>query len=312
MTAIHQKAVGLLTLTVIIWGLSYPILKYSLTLVAPLPFLWYRFTLASLILTPLAVVAWWQIKEYLPLRHAILLSLLGLIGTGLHLSFLYFGMDFALASRAVFILSISPIITQILISATGGQNSTTMTGWAAVLIASGALLMLLEPLMLGRSTASMEVIGGILILFSAISWGVYIFLSKYKYKIQTIKNSPLSATSLSFLSSAILATAVMLGSAPNTITQPVASLPSGAWPGLIYLAVLSSILGFVTYEAGSKVRSTSYLQRYLYFQPIVAAPVAILWLGEPITLPFLLAAVIILLGCGRAIKKTNENRRPAN
>lgn len=286
----------MLGLTIIIWGASFPVIKYSLAFISPLPFLLYRFALASLILTPVAIVAWRTTGEYLTIRRATLLSILGLFGTLFTLAFLYFGINLTLASRAVLILAINPAITQFLLWITGKATYNRSLAWGSGLIAIGLAVLFLEPYIRSDTISLEAAVGNGLVLLSGICWSVYTYLSKTVFSKQTNKNSPITQTTLSFLSGTAALAVILAATSPDTLLHPVRLLPTGAIPGVLYTAVLSSILGFMTFEAGAKLIKPTSINRYLYLQPLVAIPLSLWWLSEPMTLPFFLSAGIIGVG----------------
>jgi drug/metabolite transporter (DMT)-like permease len=45
---------------------------------------------------------------------------------------------------------------------------------------------------------------------------------------------------------------------------------------------------------------------FYYLQPVIAAPIAVVWLGEKVTLPFIAGAAIIAIGVGIAEYKRSK------
>jgi len=62
------------------------------------------------------------------------------------------------------------------------------------------------------------------------------------------------------------------------------------------MVILSSVVAYFAFELGLKLIEASEATLFAYLQPIFAAPVAVFWLGEKITPPFLLGAGIIAIG----------------
>jgi drug/metabolite transporter (DMT)-like permease len=62
------------------------------------------------------------------------------------------------------------------------------------------------------------------------------------------------------------------------------------------MTVISSVIAYFTYHLGYSLIEASEATVFDYLKPVIAAPVAVLWLGEKITLPFLIGAGIIALG----------------
>jgi drug/metabolite transporter (DMT)-like permease len=69
-----------------------------------------------------------------------------------------------------------------------------------------------------------------------------------------------------------------------------------AIPGILYMSAISSVIAYFTYNLGYSLIEASEATLFDYLKPIFAAPVALMWLGEQITLPFLVGAGLIFLG----------------
>src|SRR3989338_10140519 len=111
-----NKPLKLLFLTSLIWGISFTVIKVSLQFLPPLPLLWYRLSIASLIFAPLALYSWKTSGEYLSFRRTLLITLLGISGPIASLILLYLGLNLTYASRAVLIMSLNPLITSVIIN----------------------------------------------------------------------------------------------------------------------------------------------------------------------------------------------------
>lgn len=296
MTALAKKPLELLVITVLAWGISFPVIKATLANISPLPFLWYRLVLASLFLTPLVFHAWKISGEYLSIRRTLLLTFLGLIGPVLSLILLYLGMNLTMASRAVVLMSISPIITRLTLKLFGiNRQSVNPIGLLAVI--SGIIVILAEPLFnASRIDFAGSVTGNILVLMSALTWALYTVIAKVKFAKNIEKNSPVTMLALSFLAGAALLTPLVYWQNPRIILAPLDSLDKAVIPGVLYLALISSILGFMTFDAAVKLVGPKLSSRFLYLQPLIAVPIALLWLGEPLSMIFLSGAGIIAIG----------------
>ena len=66
--------------------------------------------------------------------------------------------------------------------------------------------------------------------------------------------------------------------------------------GILYMAILSGIIAYVSYNIGLKHIEASEASVFYYLQPVFGIPVAIFLLGEPISLMFAIGAAIIVTG----------------
>ncbi len=62
------------------------------------------------------------------------------------------------------------------------------------------------------------------------------------------------------------------------------------------MAILSYVLAYFLYNFGISKIEVSEAAIFSYLQPLFAAPLAVLWLKEIVTLPFLFGASVIALG----------------
>ncbi len=280
-----RKALSLLLVTALVWGISFPVIKYTLRFIDPLALLSYRFWLAALVLVPLAYVGWRSSGEHLSWRRAALLSLLGLGGTVLAIVLLYFAMNLSPVSQVVVLLSMNPIYIKLILAAdrriklVGKQKF----GILAAIIGAGILV-------------TENVPGGLLAAAAALAWAQYVVLSKFVFKKNTEKNSPMSLMALSNLAGAVALLPVLALLGPGFLSSPLAFLDSRAVPGIFYLGVISTILGFVSYESAAKLIKPQAASAIVYLQPLVAVPLAVWLLGETLTPIFWVGAGIITFG----------------
>lgn len=305
MSISNSKPLKLLLLTSLIWGISFPAIKASLQYLPPIPLLWYRLSLASLIFVPLAFYGWKASGEYLSFRRTILITFLGLAGPMASLTLLYLGMNLTYASRAVLIMSLNPLITSLILSWFNRQNNKISLGTITALAGLGALVT--EPLWANGGTDFSMLLGNLLVLSAGIAWAAYTWLSKIKYAKNIQRNSPITQTALAFLGGAMALTPIVYFMNPNYILAPLTFTlnPRPLLYGILYLSLISSVLGFITFEAAAKLIKPIIASRFFYLQALFGVPVSIFFLKEPLSLVFLTATGIITLGI---IRRENENR----
>jgi DME family drug/metabolite transporter len=72
------------------------------------------------------------------------------------------------------------------------------------------------------------------------------------------------------------------------------------------MALISGALGYFLFSLGQKSIEASEATVFSYIKPIFAVPLAVIWLGEKITVPFIIGSIIITLGVAVAeIKKSH-------
>lgn len=286
-----------MTIAIVFWGVGFVAIKFGLSFISPIEFLLYRLSIATVFFVPLALYAWRSSREYLSLRRAALLTVLGLSGPILSLVLLYLGMASSLASRAVLIMGANPLLTVVLLTLARGKSVSAQKQLGLLVAMIGLFLLVSEPFLVrNQHIQFINAFGSLLVLGAAIAWSGYTVVSTRTFRKQTKKNSPITATALAFLGGTAALIPIVYSTHPQTILHPISSLDPRVIPAVLYLAVVSSILGFAAFDAGTKLIGPDISRKFLYFQPLVAIPLAILFLREPLTTPFLLGAGIIAAG----------------
>jgi len=288
MSQARKTAYLALIATMIIWGLSPPIIKFTLNFINPFEFLFFRFLVAGLVflLPTLNLIRknWasfqknWQ--RYL---------LLGLLGTPITLFFLFSGLKLTSAIDASLIAVIAPI----LVVAGGGfflkEKITKNEKIGLVIALIGTVITLIQPLLEKQTQSSIK--GNLLVLTGTIVWATFTLLSK--------KNKQLNSFILagcSFLIGFFIFLPFFCLTRVNTPLTGLFLINLRALPGIIYMAFLGSVVAYFTYLWGLKKIEASEATIFTYLQPIFAIPAALIILGEQPTLPFAIGALFIAIG----------------
>jgi drug/metabolite transporter (DMT)-like permease len=295
----RTKAYLALLTTSLIWGFAPPIIKYSLGFVSPVEFLTLRFLIVSVLISPLFLFK--LIKNPFELKDAALLILTSLCGTSLTLGLLFWGLSKTSAIDSAVIAATCPLM----IVGAGAiflkEIITKQEKLGLFLAFLGTMIAVASPLINGNKLfTSANAWGNFLIFISNISWAAYSILSK-----KTAKKYPtFNITALSFFVGLITFVPLYLLEKKELITC-LAGRPANyfllipefpALLGILYMSLLGSIIGYFTYTYGFSLIEASEATLFSYLQPIFAAPLAVLWLGEKVTPVFLIGAVFIALG----------------
>ena len=157
----------------------------------------------------------------------------------------------------------------------------------------GTLITVISPLFNGKMFNSRNTIGNLLVFLSNITWAAYSILSKKLTK----KYPSFNVTAFSFFVGLITFLPLFLIQNSLLIANPqslIAKLP--AFPGILYMSFFGSIIAYFTYTYGFGLIEASEATLFTYLQPLFTTPLAVLWLKEVITTPFIVGAVLIALG----------------
>lgn len=297
------KAYILLLLTSFIWGIASPVIKYTLRFIQPFSFLFWRFLLTSLVFLPIFFV-YKKIKPIkLTFKKILKLSILGFLGTTLSLSLLFIGYNYTTAIDGSLIYSVAPIIVVIGGALFLNEQITKMEKLGGAFAFLGSIITVAQPVLEGKAFAFKNIYGNILVLISALAWAAYCLLVRQLEAKEKI--DPFVLTSIGFWAGFITiipfyyyefwATNDYL----RSVFLPEKSffyLDPAALPGIIYMSLFSSVIAYFTYNLGYSLIEASEATIFDYLKPVFAAPLAVIWLGEKITLPFLTGASFIALG----------------
>jgi drug/metabolite transporter (DMT)-like permease len=281
----------LLTFTAIIWGIAGPVIKGTLAYLPPFTFLFWRFLIASLILLPLLI--WRAQKENETLKTLLPIIPLGFLGVPLCLTLIYLGFERTTALDGTIIAALAPIFIVISGVLFLKEKVTRLETIGLLIAITGTTIIIIQPLIEGGALASKNIMGNLFIMVQNLVWTAYVILSKKEFR----KHSPLIITAVSFITGLLVIFPFALLENDSQIFDFSSLIfNSNVFWGVLYMAFFSSVVAYFTFESGLKLIEASEATIFSYLQPIFAAPVAILWLGEKVTSTFLLGAIIITLG----------------
>jgi drug/metabolite transporter (DMT)-like permease len=293
MTRSRKIAYFALMTTMVIWGIASPVIKHTLQFIGPFAFLFWRFLLVALIFLPVFFVYKRKKSIKLSRKTLIKLALLGTLGTTISLGFLFTGLKYTTAIDGSLIYSTAPIMVVV-----GGalflkEIITKREKIGTVLAFSGSIVVVIQPALEGKAFTLENIGGNLLVLGSAVTWAAYCLMVRqleFKEKVD-----PLILTAIGFFAGLITVIPLFLWEQAGA-GRFMLDFNRLAIPGLLYMSIISSVIAYFTYHLGYSLIEASEATVFDYLKPVVAAPVAVVWLGEKITLPFLIGAGIITMG----------------
>ena len=272
-----------LLLTVVFFGTNFTAVKVVVESVPPILFAATRFTLAGLLLLPLALLSGSDgrlaRRDFLPMLG------LGIVGVTITQTVFTIGVSLTTAANTALVYSTSPVWGMLLGFALGWERprASGVLGIGLCLAGVGAIVYG------GLEFAGTSLIGDALILAAAVCWGSYTVLT------------------LSFLrrysALAVAAYAMTLG---GLAAYPLAALdPHGfdpanldglTWAAAAYSALCSSAFGFAAWGWGVSHIGANRVLIYQYLITVTGVSAGILLLGEDFGPGQLVGAAVILAG----------------
>ena len=274
---------GPLILAAIIIGLNFVAIKVAVETIPPLLVGALRFTIGGVAL--LAFVRVMGLGSR-PTRRLLLTTFgIGLIGGTLYNVTLTEGTSMTSASNAALIMATSPVWGMILAAGFGGERlrATSVIGAAVCLV--GVVLVLGRGLEGGGSS----LVGDLLVLASAVSFAVYIVLSK----AQHAHYPPLTIGAYTIFFGGL---AIFPFTPLELASWQWESVSAEAWIAVGYMAIASTAFGYGVWQWGVGRIGVGRASVYQYLVTLTGVVSSIVVLGEGFGPIKVLGAVVLLAG----------------
>jgi len=289
--------IALITVSAI-WGIAGPIIKGTLEYIPPFTFLYYRFLIVGIFTIPWYI---WYLRRF-PIKRSDIwpLTIFGYLSTTLNLGLIFLGFERTTALDGTLLGVMSPLFIVALGVLFLKEKVSSHAKWGLILAFIGSIVTVIQPFFEGVAFPLENILGNILIIIGAVVWAIFTFISKKGFK-------HFSPTLITLHSSIVgLITFTILAFFEAGYTLPAVSFifsSSLVFWGVIYMSIVSFLLAFFLYEYGMSKIQISEGSIFTYLHPLFALPVAYFWLGETITIPFVIGAILIAIGVVFAEKK---------
>ncbi|OGD74001.1 MAG: hypothetical protein A2Y64_06075 [Candidatus Coatesbacteria bacterium RBG_13_66_14] len=263
---------------------TYILGKYAVAELEPLSLCFMRFGGAALILLIICRMRGVDLrvkKEELPQ----LLGLGVLVVAADPLLFLY-GLRLSTPAQISLLYPLTPVFVLIIAGLRGLERPHWLRWLGVILSLAGVSLFLTEK---GLSFQSEHLLGDLLVLGAVASWALYTTFSKPLVE----RRGTLAALTLAVCAGMVLFTPFGLTA---TLTADLSSVSWTAWLGLAYLVVMTVVVGYFCWNYALGRLEASQVAVMANGQPVATTILAALFLGEEITLWFIVGGVITLTG----------------
>jgi drug/metabolite transporter (DMT)-like permease len=261
---------------VLMWGASFVVAKVVLAEISPLQLVFVRAVLATVVLD---LYLWrrggWSEAARLTRREWVRIGLLALVSVLPHQLVQMVGLRQTTAINGALLITLAPLFMFGIGALFLGERVSWLKIVGFVTAILGSALVITHGELRTVSLGSGTLVGDLLIVVSALGWALYSTLSKDLLR----EHSPLLIVALVFsLSVPVLALTAAFGA-----TNPLSALRSltwRGWAGMLFLAWGCSALGYVLWYSALRRQEVSRVGILQYVQPLVAAVLGILLLGE--------------------------------
>jgi drug/metabolite transporter (DMT)-like permease len=261
----------------------------------PVTVLFLRFAMAAVVMNLIMVASRTPYPRGLILLELILLGAIGYVGESLAY---FLALKMASAGLVALLLYIYPALVTALSAIFLKEHLTRVKIIALFLALSGTALTL-------RISSGGSLLGILLGIAAAVDYAIYILLGSRIVR----RSSPLGSTAVIITATAGVYAGIV---AMRGVTYPTVST---GWIAIMAIALISTVLAFVTFFAGLKRIGPTSASTLSTFEPIVAVVLAAIVLGETISPiqvlggALILAAVVVLARSDRWRGKKKQDTR---
>ncbi|MEM9715880.1 MAG: DMT family transporter [Pseudomonadota bacterium] len=283
-------AAALAVTAVLCWAGNFVLGRAIRAEVPPVGLAFWRWVLASLVLSPIALTAskeaWVDARE-----NWVAVAALALFGAAMFQSFAYLGLARTEALNALLILTINPLTVMILAYFILGERVSSIQILGILISFLGAGYLICRGSWEVLTSLSLNT-GDLWILAAVVAWGFYSISLKFK-------PSKVPGMLLIFLTAVggviILAPFYLF----ETLTMQAVQL---SWPTVLavgYTGIFASIVAFSAFNGAVARIGPTATSVFLHMMPVVGSILAVIFLGERfasyhwIGFPIVLSGVII-------------------
>ncbi len=285
-----KKALIALIITVLIWGSSFVAIKIVLDQITPLALSFLRSGVATFALILLLGFNEGFVKIGEVLREKFLyFVLLGATGVTLFNIFQNVGIQYTSSGIASVLLATNPLFVLVLsiIFLREEINRNRLIGM--MLGFFGIVIVIFGGKNIMGFLLSSSFAGNILVLFSALCWGLYVIMNKRVLR----QYSPLLLTTSAFIFGSLLLFILCVFSRNFSV---ITGLSATSWLFVIYLGLISSGLTYLLWNYVLKRMEASKASVFLFLIPIVAILLGKIILAEKITPSLVVGTGLVLSG----------------
>ena len=276
--------ISALVLQQLFGGLTFPISKYGLEQIEPFTFAFYRFVISAAILFVIVRMRSHTLPISRPDRWRIVG--LGVLIIPFNQAMYLYGQRLTAAGHGALLFATSPL--WIFLAAVIHLREKLF--WRRVVGIVIGIAGVVTIMWAGaKHFGSHYLMGDIIILIAVLAWVYYTILGKplaRKYGALRVTAYALGSGTLLYIPFGLY----------RALEFNYAHVTMGGWLAVLYLATGTSVLSYVLWYWVLKYMEASRIAVFQNLQPVLAAAVAYVMLGEEITLNFVVGSIIALAG----------------
>ncbi len=282
----NKLAFLLSILTILFWGISFVATKVVVKEIPPITLATLRFFISFFILA-IAMLLSSKKKTNLSKIEKKHAALAGFWGVTMYFIFENLGVKFTTPSQASLLISAVPIFTIVIADVQRRKKSSIVLYLMSFVSLFGVALIVFSE----GFKFNYGMLGDILILFAAFSWGMY---TLYVDKLEKADNlaSTLEMTKWGLLFLTPFSLIEVIVEKPNFSQFIRADIV--LW--LLFLGILCSGFGYLMWNYGVKILGSRTTSIFLYLIPLVSISADSIMLKNPPTISIYIGGTLIILG----------------
>ena len=265
-------------------SICYPIAKFGLTEIEPFTFAFYRYLISSAVLLAIVMLK----KHRVPIERQDYKKIvfLGFLIIPFNQTLFLVGQSLTAAGHGAFLFSTTPVFIFVLALIHLKEKLVWRRAIGVTLAVAGVMVIMLS----GALEVSTEyLLGDIIIIVSVIAWAYYTIIGKKLVR----KYGALRMTAYALASGSALYFPFGLYMA---LKFDYSGVSLAAWGSVLYMALGLSVFVYVIWYWLLKYMEASRVAVFHNIQPVIATVVAYFFLGETLTVPFIVGGLIVLAG----------------
>jgi drug/metabolite transporter (DMT)-like permease len=272
----------------VLWAATYVAAKFALRDTSVNIMLAMRMTIASLVLLPLLLAGRKQL--HLTRRDIPQLIMLMLAGFVVNKLLEYVGLALTTASDVALLITSESIFTATLSGILLRERFKKLTGFALLLGFMGVYLIVERSLIpsIPAGGGAWRIVGDLLVVLALLVEAFY----TVRGKAMLAKHPPLLITAASIVGSLVFWIPVAGWEVLTTGWHPIGLT---AWIGIGWMALMSTVLAYLAWFQGLAKVDGSAAASTLFVQPLLGTLLAIVLLGEQLTLTTVIGGILIVV-----------------
>lgn len=281
---VRYKAIAALMGTVFLWSFMVVIVRDAVSRTDSFVLLFLRLLVAFLAFLPIFIKS--RVWRKAKFKTLVLVSM----GSTITLTFFMLGIAYTTATASQVIYAAIPILV-LLFGKYYQRHTHSFRKISGVIIGfMGILLIVYLSVLEKGTTIAGSFFGNSLIIIAMLGWTAYLLSSKHLTRYFTPLEIGSTTITVGFFVSTLVLMFHLSGSGR------IGSLALPALSAAFYMGFFGTFATYILYQYAVKHLSPLTVSLTSYIQPITTAFLAILFLGEQLTTPFIIGSMLVFTG----------------